>query len=80
MYSASLPTPPSSEEVNADRNHSPTKYRPGWDPTTPRWCAGVPSRSKTGRSIQVKSGRNPVHQSTVATSMTRPFSSIGEPS
>jgi hypothetical protein len=25
--------PPSSEEVNPDRNHSPRKYGPGWEAT-----------------------------------------------
>ena len=45
----------------------------------PRSCTGAPSSAKTGRSIQAKSGTNPVDQSTLATSSSRPSSSTGRP-
>ena len=45
----------------------------------PRSCTGPPSSAKTGRSIQAKSGTNPVHQITFATSRSRPSSSTGRP-
>ena len=64
----------------ADRKYRPRKYRPGSELTTPRSCSGTPSSSKTGRSIHAKSDSNPVHQTTFATSRTRPSSSTGSPS
>src|SRR5215204_1918966 len=79
MCSASLPTPPTRDEATVERKNSPTKYRPGSDPTMPRSCTGTPSSAKTGRAIQAKSGTNPVHQITFATSRSRPSSSIGRP-
>src|SRR5207344_116759 len=79
-YFASLPAPPTSIEEKAYWNESPTKYSPGEDGTTPRSSSGQPSSPVTGRSIQEKSWRKPVHQTTFATSRTRPPSSIGRPS
>ena len=38
-------------------NSPPRKYSPGWVSTTPRRCIGSPDSSKTGRSIQLTSGR-----------------------
>src|SRR5262249_38900704 len=43
-------------------------------------CRGHPSSPVTGRWIQPKSGRNPVHQITFVTSSARPSSSTGSPS
>jgi hypothetical protein len=79
MCSASLPTPPTSDEASAVWKTSPTKYRPGSDPTMPRSCTGPPASARTRRSIQSKSGTHPVHQSTLATSRSRPSSSTGRP-
>ena len=64
MYSATLPTPPISEDVNANWKNRPTKYRPGSLYATPRSCVGSPLSAKTGRSIYPKSGRKPVHHIT----------------
>ena len=50
MCSASLPTPPTSDEASAYRKTSPTKYRPGSDPTMPRSCNGSPS-SRENRKV-----------------------------
>src|SRR5829696_593712 len=78
--SASLPTPPISTEANAYWKYIPMKYRPGWDSTTPRSCTGSPSSLKTGRLIHRKSGANPAHQITFATSTICPPSRTGLPS
>src|SRR5215213_3583651 len=78
--SASLPTPPISTEANAYWKYIPMKYRPGSESLTPRSCTGSPSSLKTGRLIHRKSGANPVHQITFATSRICPPSRTGLPS
>jgi hypothetical protein len=54
MCSASLLTPWIIAEDMAYRKCRPTRYRPGWPSTTPRWWAGSSSPTP-GRSIHEKS-------------------------
>ena len=72
-YSASRPTPPTRDDVSADRNGRPTKYRPGSASTTPRSCLGQPASSKTGRSIHPNSARSRYSRSRSTRSHSRPL-------
>ena len=67
-------------ELNAYWKESPQKNSPGTESTTPRYSSGKPSSPKIGRSIQSKTCRKPVHQTTVLASTTRPSSRTGRPS
>ena len=69
----------STIELNEYWKLSPQKNRPGASATTPRISFGQPSSPRIGRWIQSKTWRNPVAQTTFATSRGVP-STTGRPS
>ena len=72
--------PTSVDDATEYWNGMPTNARPGHPLARPRCSIGSPSSPTTpAMSIQRRSGRDPVHQTTVAASMTAPSAVTGCP-